>query len=81
MDGVTAVALDDEAVVLHEGRAQLHHLDAIATAVWARLDGQTSLRDTCQALAEAYGVDLEQVQADVVLLVGRLADDRLIEFR
>jgi hypothetical protein len=79
--GVTSVELDGETVVLHEGRAELHHLDAVATRVWTRLDGQTSLRDTCQALADEFGVDLAKVQSDVQTLVARLARDNMLEIR
>jgi hypothetical protein len=79
--GVTSVELDGETVVLHEDRAQLHHLDAVATAVWARLDGRTSLRETCLALAEDFGVDLDKVQADVTALVERLAGEGLIRLQ
>jgi hypothetical protein len=79
--GLVAVAIDGETIVVDEGETQLHHLDAMATAVWGHLDGESSLRDICLSLADAFGVGLSKVQADVVGLVERLLVDGLIEVR
>ena len=47
-------------------------------AVWERLDGQRSLRAVAADLAAEYEAPLEEIEADVVGLVGELASQRML---
>lgn len=50
----------DEMVVYDEERDHIHHLNAVATAVWLSTDGQRSLSEIAQAASSTLGTDLDQ---------------------
>lgn len=70
--------LDGERVVWHPVTGELHHLDAVATVVWALLDGVTPLAETVAELAAGYGADPAVVARDVHALVERLTGAGLL---
>jgi len=76
---VTAVVLDDEAVLLAEGSSEAHYLDRIATLVWNTFDGAASLEELAADFAEAFGTDVEVVRDDIVALTRGIGRAGLLE--
>ena len=76
---VAAVGLDGETVLFDERSARLHLLDAVATAVWTRLDGSVTLDDLARDLSTTFGTEEERVRADVVAFLRRLEREHLLE--
>ena len=70
-----AVEAEHESVVLDERTDQVHLLNSSATAVWACLDGEGTLKDIARDLAAAFHAPIEQVLADVVAIGQRFVDD------
>jgi hypothetical protein len=66
---VIGVELDGQAVLYHEELRSVHVLDEIATIIWNRLDGQTTLESLAAELAEAYGADPEVILYDILTAV------------
>jgi hypothetical protein len=77
--GLVDVPVGGETIVVDEPAARLHHLDAAASSVWARLDGTVSLREIIAALASAHGAPTHQVESDVRALSRHLAELELLE--
>jgi peroxiredoxin len=78
-DGVTAVELDGEAVVILEGSATPHYLNQIGTIVWDTFDGSATLEELVADLAEAFGADVEVVREDVLELTRQIGRAGLLE--
>jgi hypothetical protein len=76
--------LDGEALVWDVSRETLHELSRTALLVWTWLDGEQSVGSLASDLADAFGVAVAEVEADVLdvvrtlghrgLLVGVLSD-------
>jgi hypothetical protein len=77
-DGVTNVAVKDEAVLYDEATGDLHQLDAIAALVCRFFDGFTSIRDAATELAEAFGEDREVIERDVLEMTRQLGQKGLL---
>lgn len=75
---VAAVELDGELVVLDLDAGSLHHLDPLATVIWACLDGTGTVAEIVTDLAEVFGADQDMVETDVVALVERLDAEGLL---
>ena len=76
---VAAVGLDDEIVLFDERSARLHLLDAVATAVWTRLDGRTTFDDLVRDLSTTFGTEERRVRDDVIAFLRRLEGEHLLE--
>jgi hypothetical protein len=57
---------------------ELYALNSTARAVWARLDGTTTLASVVDELAREYAAPPDEVDADVVGLVGELLERRMV---
>jgi PqqD family protein of HPr-rel-A system len=77
-DDLTVVELDGEAVIYDEINGDLHRLNPTATVVFSLLDGSATLDDLAGDIADAYGMPVEQVTAQVAELVEQLADSHLL---
>lgn len=77
-DGVSAVELDGEAVLMEDDTGGIHHLDRIATVIWNCLDGSCTLDELAADLAEAFKADLEVVREDVLQLAQTLGRTGLL---
>lgn len=71
--------LDGEAVILHLESGQYYGLDTIGTRIWTLLGDHPRPRDIAAALLEDYDVDAERLAADLLALLARLAERRLID--
>jgi hypothetical protein len=76
---VVTVDIDGDAVVYDELQERTHLLNPTGAIVWGLLDGETRLDELSADLAEAFGVDVEEVLADVVALVRELGQRGLLE--
>lgn len=77
-DSVVAVQVDGQAVLFEESLASLSLLDPIATAVWNATDGMRTVAELCDELAHTYSAPVSRVQADVVPLLARLVETRML---
>jgi len=57
---------------------ELYTLNETGRAIWARLDGATSLHAVAAALAEEYQATPGAIEADVLGLMGELLTRRMI---
>lgn len=76
---VVTAEIDGEAVIYDELLGATHLLNATGAVVWELLDGETRLEELSAGLAEAYGVGVGNVLADVVRLVRELGERGLLE--
>jgi hypothetical protein len=76
---VTAVELDGESVLYDETSGGLHLLDAVATVVWARLDGTATLDDLAADFSQAFATDRSRVRGDLVAFARQLGREHLLE--
>lgn len=68
---VTCVVLEGEAVIHRAGR--VHALDPVATLVWRCCDGDASVDQIAEELAEIFAMPRETVRRDVAAMVDDLA--------
>jgi hypothetical protein len=73
------VELDGEAVILDEDRNRLHHLNPMATLVWACFDGTGSIDEIAADLARAFTSEPTQVARDVLELARDLGSEGLLD--
>ena len=57
---------------------ELYTLNDSGKAVWALLDGGRSLKQVVQVLSDEYEAPLEEIEQDVLGLVGELARRRIL---
>ena len=76
---VVTVEIDGDAVVYDELQETTHLLNPTGAIVWGLLDGETRLDELSADLAEAFGVGVEEVLADLVALVRELDQRGLLE--
>ena len=75
--GVTVVELDGEAIAYHDGH--LHFLNVPAAAILRRCDGSRGARGCATAVASEFGVEVEDIELDVLTTIERLRADGLVE--
>lgn len=78
IDGARTHELDGQAVVLDVTRNVLHLLNPTATALWARLDGTTTVEGLAAELAAEFGAPLELVLTDVINALEQMGREGLI---
>jgi hypothetical protein len=71
--------VDGETVVLDQQAGVIHQLNATASFIWERCDGQSTLTDIVQQLAHAFGVDSHVASRDVNAMIGQLEALHLLE--
>ena len=78
-EGVTAIPVQDEAILHEEATGSLHQLDQIAAMVCSLFDGRTSIEGVVSELATAFRADPEVVRPDVLALTRDLGTKGLLE--
>jgi len=76
---VVTVEIDGDAVVYDELQETAHLLNPTGAIVWKLLDGETRLDEISADLAEVFGAGVDEVLADVVMLVQELGQRGLLE--
>lgn len=69
----------DESVLLDLASEQYFGLDAVGTRVWQLLEADSDVQAAHAALVSEYDVDAAQLEADLLALLGQLADAGLID--
>jgi len=67
-----------ESVLLDTASENYFGLNSVGTHIWRLLDGGTDLRTVCDTVLAEYDVPTEQLEHDVIALVGQLADAGLV---
>ncbi|MDQ3628142.1 MAG: PqqD family protein [Actinomycetota bacterium] len=76
---VSWVEVDGEAVAYDAENDALHLLDPIASIIWGLIDGKTTLHQTSDDLAGAFGQDPHRILDDVMALGEHLTSVGLAE--
>ena len=77
--GTETAYLDGEAVVFDVASSTVQQLSSSAAAVWLLCDGATTVDGMVAELSEIFGEPTERVRRDVVLALGRLWEEGLLE--
>ena len=70
--------LDGEAVLLNLGTGMYFGLDEVGTRVWSCLSESTDLAAIHRTLLDEYEVAADRLEADLIELVGALAERGLV---
>ena len=76
---VVSTELDGEIVLLSLESGRYYGLDAVASWIWAHIAQGGAVGDILSATAEEFAVDQERCERDIVALLQRLLDEKLIE--
>lgn len=71
--------LNGEVALLNLTTAQYFGLDQVGAHVWQALDGTKRVSDLVAAVLDAYDVEEERCTADLIALVGKLANAGLVD--
>ncbi|MEA3337840.1 MAG: PqqD family protein [Chloroflexota bacterium] len=70
--------VDGETLLIDQKSGEFFSLNAVATEIWASLDGSKSVGDLAAMIADNYEVEPMIAQKDVLELVGDLVDEGLV---
>jgi Coenzyme PQQ synthesis protein D (PqqD) len=73
---VHSVEVDDEVVLLNEGR--LHLLNSTGLLIWACFDGHGTIAEIAADISEGLGVPYETVLADTLAVARSLGEEGLL---
>ena len=71
--------VDHETVVLDRQGELIHQLNETAGYIWDRCDGESTVADITNQLAEAFSVDPETARKDGAVIVSQLQQLNLLE--
>ena len=77
-DDVLFQVVGGESVLLNLASESYFGLDAVGTRVWQLLGEDDRLQRAYERLLEEYDVDPERLRADLVAVVGKMADAGLV---
>ncbi len=77
-EGLLAQRAAESRVVLDPATGQYYALDEVSGRVWDLCDGSRSVAAVIAAVCEEYDAPREEIQADVLALLGELAGDGLV---
>ena len=80
-EGQTSSRVADEAVILHLGSGTYFGLDEVGARIWELIAEPRRVEDVRDRLSEEYEVEPERCAADLLRLLGELAEHDLIEIR
>jgi len=78
---VTSTILDGEAVLLNLDNGRYYSLNRVGTAAWELMTGDRPLAEIHSAICDRFNVTEEVASRDLVALVTRLRQEKLIEER
>jgi PqqD family protein of HPr-rel-A system len=78
-EDLTVVELDGEAVIYDDRNGDLHRLNQTATLVFSLLDGSATVEELARDISKAYGMEDEEVIAQVRELAAKLAASHLLK--
>ena len=71
--------LDGETVILHFVSGTYYGLNSVGTFVWDMLRQPRQVAEILAEMLDRFDVDSNQCEADLIALLCRLSDERLIE--
>ena len=74
-EGLVTYEVDDELLILDPRVDRLHQLDRLGTIIWSVLDGEATVDELVDDLADAFGAEPDLVRHDLGELLSGL--DRL----
>lgn len=75
---VVAAELDGEIVLYNPQDHRIHHLDRTGSIVWQLLDGEATLGELADDIADAFGAPVDVVEADLRALFEELHGEGLL---
>lgn len=75
---VMARAIGDETVLLHLSHGSYFGLDAVGTRIWQLIGTPVTLAELRDALTSEFDVSAQQMEADLLELMGELQQRQLI---
>lgn len=76
---ITAEEVDGVVVLYDEEYGACHELNAVATDIWTRLDGTTTVAQLVDDLTTVYLEDRETIERDVLALLRHLGELQVLE--
>jgi len=73
--------LDGEAVILHLGSGTYFGMNAVGTRIWQLIARHGRLAAVLDDLCQEYDAGRDELQHDLLELVARLADAKLVEMK
>jgi hypothetical protein len=80
-EGVVTRELDGEVVLLDLSNEEYYSLNDVGSRVWELMDGERTVTVIVDAVVAEYEVERAEVEADVLALLGALADEGLVSWR
>lgn len=77
-DNVLVRVLDNEAVLLNLDRETYFGLDDVGTHMWLRLTQSDTIQSAYDTLLTEYDIEGAQLRADLIDLIGQLANRGLL---
>jgi len=77
---VSVKDIDGQTIILDRPHGKLHELNATASYVWRRCDGQATVSDIVAATAREFDADPITVERDVADILQQLERVQLIEW-
>lgn len=71
--------LEGETVVLNWRLGQVHQLNATASYVWHRCDGQTTIEQIVDLVSREYGISAAEIGQDIANIIVEFAIKELVE--
>lgn len=71
-DDLVLRQVGDETLVLDRAGERIHQLNATASYVWGRCDGNTEQQAVAAELADQYQISIEQAARDVAQMLAQL---------
>lgn len=72
--------LGGEAVILDVRAGRYFALSAVAAEIWKLIESRCTLTEVCRRLSAEYEVEPARCEADVLRLLGQLAEHGLVSF-
>ena len=70
---VEVAVFEGEAVIFHESASMVHHLGAVAGAVWFCSDGSTTVAEMVAELADLFSTPPADIEPGIHEALGRLS--------
>ncbi|WP_372072232.1 PqqD family peptide modification chaperone [Tistrella mobilis] len=77
-DDLMIAEIDGEVVLMHVDKGNYYGLDQIGSDIWERMAGPVSVVDLHAALVADYEGDAEEIRADLMELLERMAEHDLV---
>jgi len=76
-----ASSIGGETVILGLQSGRYYGVDRVSARVWQILQEPSRVADICNTIVSEYAVDRHVCEADLLALLGQMADGNLIEVR